>query len=286
MSENSNSSNPTPNSNLEIIKQNLIQKEQILINKIYTGANLNNLNQIDLIGGIDISYPKNEQNNPTICYSIFSRSEDKIIISEAELVSKENNENQSAHTETALEPEIPYIAGFLGHKEANIMTPFIKKIHQKFPNKIPQIILVDGNGILHSRRFGSACHIHKILNIPTIGVGKNLLHVENITPKPKDINYKEKISKELLNFGDYFVYSEMQPSNREIVAVLRSTQRESKYAIKNDNSCRPIFVSIGGGVENLKLAVEIVLSCSKFKIPEPIRDADLKGRQLLRDLGY
>lgn len=40
-----------------------------------------------------------------------------------------------------------------------------------------QILLVDGNGLLHARQFGSACHIGVEYDIPTIGVAKNLLSI-------------------------------------------------------------------------------------------------------------
>ena len=42
------------------------------------------------------------------------------------------------------------------------------------------MILVDGNGILHPSRFGLACHIGVMADVPTVGVAKNLFQVSSI----------------------------------------------------------------------------------------------------------
>ena len=44
----------------------------------------------------------------------------------------------------------------------------------------PQVILVDGNGILHTRGFGLASHLGVLSGIPTIGVGKKVFDVDGI----------------------------------------------------------------------------------------------------------
>jgi len=43
-----------------------------------------------------------------------------------------------------------------------------------------QLLMVDGNGLLHPRGFGLACHLDVLADLPTIGVGKNLHHVDGL----------------------------------------------------------------------------------------------------------
>ena len=57
------------------------------------------------------------------------------------------------------------------------------------------------------------------------------------------------------------------------MAVVRTSIRTAQ-----NPKCQPIYVSIGAGIENLDLAVKIVLSVSKYKIPEPVRQADKVSR--------
>lgn len=61
------------------------------------------------------------------------------------------------------------------------------------------MILLDGNGILHSNYCGLASHLGVLLDIPTIGVGKTLFYIDGLT---KD-RVKEQCEKEILKAGDY-----------------------------------------------------------------------------------
>ena len=236
----------------------LLKIENDLISGGYHGKTINDISEINYISGIDISYPKNDTDLPSVAYSIHK---------------KENFEDAVVVLKTQLEtqPKIPYIPGFLGHKEAEIMVPEIEKLHAKLEDKqilIELVILVDGNGAFHPRNFGSACHVGYLTQLPTIGVAKNYLKIPG---GMENDELQNRITTELINFGDYFKVD-------DVVAVVRTSKRTNQ-----NPKCQPIYVSIGSGIKNLDLAVEIVLSVCKFKIPEPIRNADKESRNILKN---
>lgn len=68
------------------------------------------------------------------------------------------------------EVTFPYIPGFLSYREA----PSAIKVFNKLENK-PDLLIIDGNGVLHPRKMGIACHVGLYLDVPTIGIAKNLL---------------------------------------------------------------------------------------------------------------
>jgi len=125
---------------------------------------------------------------------------------------------------------MPYVPCYLSYREA----PVIVEAYTKLENR-PDILIVDGNGILHPRRIGLASHVGILLDQATIGIAKNLLLGE--------------IS------GNNIIV------DKEIRAVKLKTKEFSK----------PVFVSPGHRI-SLKTSVEIVKNCieENHKLPEPV----------------
>ncbi len=71
---------------------------------------------------------------------------------------------------TLKDAELPYMEGYLFYGEG----PVIIETYNKLENK-PDLLMVDGSGILHPRKIGIASQLGLVLDVPTLGVTKNML---------------------------------------------------------------------------------------------------------------
>lgn len=161
----------------------------------------------------------------------------------------------------------PYIPGFLAFRESEFLIEKFKTLKKNRPEIMPQAIVVDGNGTLHPLEFGLACHVGVSLGIPTVGAAKTLYHVDGIA---KNQEHQEKVKALLQKAGDRFPL--VGESGRTLGVALRSC----------DKTTNPIYVSSGHNI-SLETAVWLVQLCSKFRVPEPVRQADIKSRQYIRE---
>ena len=141
----------------------------------------------------------------------------------------------------------PYVPGLLSFRE---LPPILKALDRL--SAPPEMILVDGHGRAHPRRFGIACHLGLWLRIPTIGIGKTRLCGEYEEPG------LTKGSLTPLLDGD------------ELLGVVLRTRTR----------VRPVFVSEGYGMP-LEACVNWTRAATpRYRIPEPIRQAhNLAARQ-------
>lgn len=88
--------------------------------------------------------------------------------------------------------EFPYVAGYLGYREGPAMLEAFSLLKNK-----PDLLIVEGNGILHPRKFGLACYVGLGADVPTIGIAKSLLAGE--VKEGKVVMDDEVIGKEFLS---------------------------------------------------------------------------------------
>ena len=138
-------------------------------------------------------------------------------------------------------PQFPYVPGLLSFREGPLLLDCFKKL-----KRTPDVIIFDGQGIAHPRRFGIAAHIGVWLNIPSIGCGKSPLYGVYETPGNEKGNLSQIKEKD----------------GRVIGACLRSR-----------SGIKPVFISVGHKL-SLKCAIDVILKCTpRYRLPEPIRAA-------------
>lgn len=134
----------------------------------------------------------------------------------------------------------PYVPGLLSFREAPAVLAAIEGLSGP-----PDLILYDGQGLAHPRRFGIACHLGLLTGIPSIGVAKSRLVGRFEPPGP-----------------ERGAWSPLEDRGEVIGAVLRTRA-----------GVAPLFVSIGWGV-SLATAIHWVLACApRYRLPETTRQA-------------
>lgn len=135
----------------------------------------------------------------------------------------------------------PYVPGFLSFREVPAVLDALKNI-----SLVPDLILCDGQGLAHPRRFGLACHLGVLTGIATIGVAKTRFIGEH-----SEVGFDRGSWQPLLD-------------GPETIGA----------ALRTQAGVKPVYVSIGHKV-SLTKAIEYVLRCApKYRLPETTRSAD------------
>lgn len=132
----------------------------------------------------------------------------------------------------------PYVPGLLSFREVPAVIGALEKL-----TVIPDLLLCDGQGIAHPRRFGIASHLGLLCGIPSIGVAKTRLIGEPVEPPNQ-----RGASVPLLDHGE------------TIGAILRSRP-----------GVKPLYISIGHRI-SLATALDYVMACvTRYRLPETTR---------------
>ncbi|MBD2022448.1 deoxyribonuclease V [Leptolyngbya sp. FACHB-36] len=136
--------------------------------------------------------------------------------------------------------KFPYIPGFLSFREVPAVLDALQRLHV-----LPDLLLCDGQGIAHPRRFGIACHLGLLTDLPAIGVAKSLL-----VGRHADV-----------------------PDERGSWQPLTHKGETVGAALRTRPGTKPLFISTGHRV-SLDTAIAYVMRCTpKYRLPETTRQA-------------
>ncbi|MFE7615290.1 endonuclease V [Streptomyces sp. NPDC057496] len=155
-----------------------------------------------------------------------------------------------AETTAAGRITFPYVPGLLAFREI----PTVLAALESLPVD-PGLVICDGYGLAHPRRFGLASHLGVLTGLPTIGVAKNPFTFSYEQPGPRR--------------GDW--------------SPLLDGEEEVGRALRTQDGIKPVFVSVGHrtGIDNA--CAHTLRLARDFRQPETTRRADALCRKALRE---
>ena len=155
-----------------------------------------------------------------------------------------------AITAVSCRTAFPYIPGLLSFREGPAAIRAVKRLKLR-----PTLLFVDGCGINHLRMAGMASFIGIVLDMPTIGITKNVLCGESALP-------------EKTGLATPLIYNDMQVG----------------HLLKSKDGCRPIVIAPGHRI-SMQSSLELTRKyLANSKLPEPCRLAHQYANQVKREL--
>ena len=157
-------------------------------------------------------------------------------------------------TVTVLRPvEFPYVPGLLAFREIPALLDCLAKL-----THVPDVLVCDGYGRAHPRRFGLACHLGVLTDLPTFGVAKTAFIGTFTTPATPRSSHSDLLDN-------------APAAAPDIIGRVLRTQPATK----------PVFISTGHRI-SLDAATELTLRLTpKYRLPETTRQADQASRRAL-----
>ena len=145
--------------------------------------------------------------------------------------------------------EFPYVPGLLSFREMPSLLGALEKVETAV-----DVVVLDAQGLAHPRRIGLASHVGLFLDVPTVGCAKTVLVGKFEEPRMEKGNATDMVHR------------------GEVVG----------RAVRTRDGVSPVYVSVGNGVD-LDSSVELVLACcTKYRLPEPTRQAHNAANRLRR----
>ena len=135
----------------------------------------------------------------------------------------------------------PYVPGLLSFREIPALALAFERLSGD-----PGLLIVDGQGVAHPRRFGIAAHVGLLADVPTIGCAKSRLCGEAAEPAPERGSMTE-----LADGG-------------EVIGLV----------VRTKECVKPLYVSTGNLIGQREAAEWVLRLAPRHRLPEPIRLAD------------
>ncbi|MFE7570869.1 endonuclease V [Streptomyces sp. NPDC057539] len=145
----------------------------------------------------------------------------------------------------------PYVPGLLAFREIPTVLAALEALTSE-----PGLIVCDGYGLAHPRRFGLAAHLGVLTGLPVIGVAKNP-----------------------------FTFSYRQPGSRrgDSSPLVADDGEEVGRALRTREGVKPVFVSVGHRVGLANACAHTLRLTPHYRLPESTRRADALCRRALRE---
>jgi deoxyribonuclease V len=143
----------------------------------------------------------------------------------------------------------PYVPGYLSFREIPPLLEAFARLRSR-----PDLIVCDGQGRAHPRRFGLACHLGVLLDVPTLGCAKSRLIGE----------YREPAARR-------GAHTRLRDGGQVIGEVVRTR-----------SGVKPVFVSVGHRITLAGARRSVLRLAPRYRLPEPIRVAHQEVNRLRR----
>ena len=137
-------------------------------------------------------------------------------------------------------PAFPYVPGLLSFRETPVLLEALESL-----TIMPDLLILDAQGYAHPRRFGLACHLGLLADIPTIGCAKSLL------------------------VGDHDSLGE----ERGATADLMHKGEAIGVALRSRVGVKPLYISVGHKVDLASAARWVLSCCTGYRLPQTTRMA-------------
>jgi endonuclease V len=228
------------------------------------------LRTLRVIAGVDISFSLGSNENACATLVVLSWPELDVVY----------------ETSSRVTMDQPYIAGYLAFREVGHLAALVARMRLERPDLDVDIVFVDGNGILHPRGAGLASHLGVLCNLRTIGIGKTFLHVDGLTkPRVRElVTAAAAAAAAASNDSSNSTSSGSSSSSSIAVNLVGDSGAVWGAALCCSGTVNPIYVSIGHRV-SLSTAVALTQLTCRYRVPEAVRQADIRSRETVRDWG-